>query len=43
MGRNWVRALERALDECEFVVFVLSPDFCNSEWVEVEPTSSLAR
>jgi hypothetical protein len=41
-GENWVRALERALDECEFVVFVLSPDFCNSEWVEVERTSSIA-
>src|SRR5690242_8368636 len=41
-GENWVRALERALDECEFVVFVLSPDFCNSEWAEVERTSSIA-
>src|SRR5882672_2415205 len=41
-GENWVRALERALDECEFVVFVLSPDFCNSKWVEVERTSSIA-
>jgi TIR domain/NB-ARC domain len=41
-GDNWVRALERALDECTDIVFVLSPDFCNSEWVEVERTSSLA-
>jgi tetratricopeptide (TPR) repeat protein len=41
-GQNWVRALERALDECEFVVLVLSPDFCNSNWVEVERTSSIA-
>ncbi|MBV8904943.1 MAG: toll/interleukin-1 receptor domain-containing protein, partial [Acidobacteriia bacterium] len=41
-GENWVKALERALDECEFVVFVLSPDFCNSQWVEVERTSSIA-
>ena len=41
-GENWVRALERALDECTHVVFVLSPDFCNSEWVEVERTSSIA-
>src|SRR4051812_45744666 len=41
-GSNWVKALERALDECEFIVFVLSPDFCNSEWAEVERTSSLA-
>ena len=41
-GDNWVRALERAIDECEQIVFVLSPDFCNSEWVEVERTSSMA-
>ena len=41
-GENWVRALERAIDECEQTVFVLSPDFCNSEWVEVERTSSMA-
>ena len=41
-GDNRVRALERALDECTYIVFVLSPDFCNSEWAEVERTSSLA-
>jgi tetratricopeptide (TPR) repeat protein len=41
-GDNWVKALERALDECQFVVFILSPDFCNSEWVEVERTSNIA-
>ncbi len=41
-GDNWVKALERAIDECEYIVFVLSPDFCNSEWVEVERTSSVA-
>src|SRR5450755_3600774 len=41
-GDNWVRALERAIDECEHIVFVMSPDFCNSEWVEVERTSSIA-
>jgi hypothetical protein len=41
-GDNWVRALERPIDECKYVVFVLSPDFCNSEWVEVERTSSIA-
>lgn len=35
-GANWVKALERALDECQEIVFVLSPDFCNSEWVQVE-------
>jgi hypothetical protein len=41
-GDNWVRALERAIDECSYIVFILSPDFCNSEWVEVERTSSIA-
>jgi len=41
-GDNWVRALERALDDCSDIVFVLSPDFCNSEWIEVERTSSIA-
>ena len=41
-GDNWVRALERAIDECSYIVFVLSPDLCNSEWVEVERTSSIA-
>src|SRR5271154_1632691 len=41
-GDNWVRALERAIDECKYIVFVLSPDFCNSEWVEVERTTSIA-
>jgi hypothetical protein len=41
-GDNWVRALERAIDECKYVVFILSPNFCNSEWVEVERTSSIA-
>lgn len=41
-GENWVRALERAIDECEYIVFVLSPDFCNCEWAQVERTSSIA-
>jgi tetratricopeptide (TPR) repeat protein len=41
-GDDFVRALERAIDECEFVVFVLSPDFCESKWAEVERTSSIA-
>jgi hypothetical protein len=41
-GDNWVRTLERALDECTDIVFILSPDFCNSKWVEVERTSSIA-
>ena len=42
LGADFVRALERALDECEFIVFVLSPDFVNSEWTQLERTSVLA-
>lgn len=42
VGDNFVRALELGIDQCKYVVYVLSPDFCNSEWVEVERTSSLA-
>jgi TIR domain len=38
---NWVTALERTLDECEYIVFLMSPDFCNSEWVEVETRAAL--
>jgi hypothetical protein len=33
-GDNWVSALDRELKQCSDVVFVLSPDFCESEWVE---------
>ena len=41
-GANWVRALERAIDECSDIVLVLSPDFCNSEWSQVERTGAIA-
>jgi hypothetical protein len=42
-GDNWVRALERALDECEFVVFILSPDFAiPSGWKSNAPAASPA-
>jgi len=41
-GENWVRALERGVDECEHMVFVLTPHFIESKWVELERTSSLA-
>ena len=42
-GANFVTTLERAIDECEFIVLVLSPDFCNSEWTKLERTSGMAR
>src|SRR5262249_8147227 len=35
--------LERAIDECKYIVFILSPDFCNSKWTQVERTSSIAK
>ncbi|HLC16886.1 MAG TPA: toll/interleukin-1 receptor domain-containing protein [Thermodesulfovibrionia bacterium] len=42
-GQNWVLELEKGLDMCEHVVFVLTPDFCNaSEWDKVERTNVMA-
>lgn len=33
--------LENGLDDCEMVVFVLSPDFCRSEWPRIESTRAM--
>jgi hypothetical protein len=41
-GDNWIQALERAIYACEHIVFVLSPEFCNSEWAQRERTGALA-
>ncbi|MEA3276493.1 MAG: toll/interleukin-1 receptor domain-containing protein [Pseudomonadota bacterium] len=41
-GTNWVRALERGLDECDSIVLVLTGDFVRSKWTELERTSLLA-
>ncbi len=41
-GANFVVSLERGIDECEFFVAVLSPDFVQSKWVELERTSAMA-
>src|SRR5665213_1616518 len=41
-GANFVRSLEQGIDECEFFVAVLSPDFVQSRWVELERTSAMA-
>ncbi len=40
-GENWVRALEQGIDECEIFVPVLSPEFCDSEWITIERTSAM--
>ena len=40
-GENFVLALERGIAESEIVVPVLSPDFCRSEWANVERTSAM--
>ena len=39
-GANYVITLERALDVCEHVVLILTPDFCNSKWAQRERTSA---
>lgn len=41
-GANFVVSLERGIDECEFFVAVLSPEFVQSKWVELERTSAMA-
>jgi hypothetical protein len=41
-GANWVTTLEQAIDQCEHIVLVLSPDFVRSKWSEVERTSGMA-
>jgi plasmid stability protein len=40
-GENFVVSLERGIDECEFFVAVLSPEFVQSKWVELERTSAM--
>ncbi|NIM11068.1 MAG: tetratricopeptide repeat protein [Candidatus Aminicenantes bacterium] len=42
-GANWVEALEKALDECEFIVPVLTPDYCKSQWSQKERTAFMAK
>jgi tetratricopeptide (TPR) repeat protein len=42
-GANWVEALEKALDECEFIVPVLTPDYCQSQWSQKERTAYMAK
>jgi hypothetical protein len=41
-GANWVVELEKGLDDCEFIILILSPDFCKSEWTKLERTSVMA-
>ena len=41
-GDNWVLELEKGLDECTFIVLILTPGFCRSEWAKLERTSVMA-
>jgi tetratricopeptide (TPR) repeat protein len=41
-GANFVVSLEKGIDECEFLMVVLSPDFVQSKWAELERTSAIA-
>lgn len=38
-GDNWVLKLEKGLDECDFIVPILTPEFCKSQWAQLERTS----
>nr|QNO57604.1 hypothetical protein POLJIEDG_00007 [Methanosarcinales archaeon ANME-1 ERB7] len=41
-GANWVIELEKGIDDCEYVILCLSPDFCRSEWTKLERTGAMA-
>src|SRR6266404_1834549 len=41
-GENWVVALERGIDQCEFLLVVLSPHLLGSKWALLERTSTMA-
>ncbi len=41
-GDNWVLKLEKGLDECDFIVPILTPEFCKSQWAQLERTSIMA-
>ncbi len=41
-GEDWVLALEQGLTTCDIIVFVLTPDFCQSTWTEIERTGIMA-
>ncbi len=41
-GDNWVTKLENGIDECDNVLLILSPAYCQSEWSKLERTSAIA-
>ena len=41
-GDNWVLDLEKGLDECPFLVVLLTPEYCISKWGKLERTGILA-
>jgi tetratricopeptide (TPR) repeat protein len=42
-GENWVRELEKGVDEADFVVTVLTPAFLASKWTERERTGAMLK
>jgi hypothetical protein len=41
-GDNWVTRLENGIDECDNVLLILSPAYCQSEWSKLERTGAIA-
>ncbi|MCP5115296.1 MAG: toll/interleukin-1 receptor domain-containing protein, partial [bacterium] len=39
-GDNFVLTLEKAINQCDFLVVVLSPNFIRSKWAQLERTSA---
>src|SRR4051812_41128559 len=41
VAEDWLRKLERALKTCEHIVFLLSPEFCNHELLQLQATAHI--
>ncbi len=41
-GDNWMVHVAKRLDECDFIVPILTPDYCRSQWPQLEQTALMA-
>jgi hypothetical protein len=42
-GANWLDSLGKNLDDCDFFLCILTPDYCRSEWAGLEISSVVAK
>ncbi len=38
-GDNWMVHVAKRLDECDFIVLILTPDYCRTEWPKLEQSA----